>query len=357
MATTGAAVVTFSGADMAFAKSENANGGNRGGNGNRSSERGGNGKSHASQGKGPNGQGAERSTAGRGNGNIGKAIGSVFGGTNRGGGGDRLFGFIPRHEPNGNRGSSGGPATVQRAAPQASVRPVARSAEKEDERLYGNSWKTRLDDGVLETHPRELGPWNSAKRNPQAIANMVEKYERTGEMTGAGGMIGYLVSSYWALDGVDGERTAYFSTLQTAVHDEGLPIDAARRLFESPPLSQEEFDALLYSEEYAGKFEVIDGVVDCAGETDCNEDDRAFLQTELDALTFLAENEGADGDYYAALEAAAEADELVQPNFSPEDEAIRETMLADVKDLLDIDQDDYEFDDPEADESGSDEEI
>lgn len=361
VATAGATIVTFSGADTAFAKSENANGGNRGGNGNGNrggenkgggerggAERGG-GKPANAQGKAAERGNAQGKAAERGNGGSGQKAGNGSGASNRSGGGGKLFGLIPRHQPQNSRGggNGGAAASAQRSAPATSARPAPRSAEDEDERIYGNSWKTRLDDGSLETHPSELGPWNSAKRSPQAVANMVEKYERTGDMSGAGGMIGYLVSSYWALDGEDGARTTYFSTLQTAVDDGALSVAAATRLFEGPPLTQEEFDALLESDDYAGII-VTDGIVSCDAGATCEDDDIALLQAELDALDFLARNDGAEGDYYDALEAAAEADATVVPNRSPEDDEIRQTMLEDVKDLLDIDGTDYDFEEPEA---------
>jgi hypothetical protein len=168
-------------------------------------------------------------------------------------------------------------------------------------------------------------------------------------MTGAGGMIGYLVYSYQMLDGEDGPRAAFFDTLQAAVDDDTLTIEAARRLFDAPPLAPEEFDALIAGEEYAG-IGHADGVVSCDPDATCNASDIAFLQAELDALNYLAENEGAGGDYYGALEAAAEADGIVLPNRSPDDDDVRRTMLEEVKDLLDIDQTDYVFEEPMVDE-------
>jgi hypothetical protein len=355
LATAGAGIVTLSTADVAFAKSDKANGGNRGGNS--SANRGG-GASEAgsdnrsSRGNGgasgeARGNGAERSAAQGGNGKSNAGGGdrdsrsSDTRGT-RGGGNGKLFGFLPAHrsgDADPDETATGRPERAARSAPQASARPEPRSADTlsaEDEEIAGNSWKTRLDDGVLLTHPSELGMWNSARRNPRAIENMVAKYAETGEMSGAGGMIGYLV---WSHQQAAESSTAYFDTLQAAITDGDLTVETAERLLDGS-LSQESFDAALAALGEDVVFE--DGVVSCAEGAVCDAEELADLQADADTLAFLASDEAADlrtaqEGYDAAREDAEAADALVQPNKST-DEEVRAQMLADVKDLLDIDE-------------------
>jgi hypothetical protein len=340
LATAGAGLVTFSTADVAFAKSDKANSGNRGGNsganrGGGASEAGSD--NRASRGNGgasgeARGNGAERSAAQGGNGNTAR-------GGNSGGGNGKLFGFLPAHRS--DTAGSGKPEVgrterAARSAPQASARPEPRSMSAEDEEIAGNSWKTRLDDGVLETHPSELGMWNSARRNPRAIENMVAKYAETGDMSGAGGMIGYLV---WSHQQAAESSTAYYDALQAAITDGDLSVETAERLLDGS-LSQDSFDMAL--DELGEDVVVEDGVISCAAEAVCDAEELAALQEDADALAFLASDEAADlrtaqEDYDAAREDVEAADALVQPNKST-DEEVREQMLADVKDLLDIDE-------------------
>jgi hypothetical protein len=342
LATAGAGLVTFSTADVAFAKSDKANSGNRGGNsganrGGGASEAGGDNRSSRGNGGASGearGNGADRSAAQGGNGN-----GNTARGGNSAGGNGKLFGFLPAHRS--DTAGSGKPEVgrterAARSAPQASARPEPRSMSAEDEEIAGNSWKTRLDDGVLETHPSELGMWNSARRNPRAIENMVAKYAETGDMSGAGGMIGYLV---WSHQQAAESSTAYYDALQAAITDGDLSVETAERLLDGS-LSQDSFDMAL--DELGEDVVFEDGVISCAAEAVCDAEELAALQEDADALAFLASDEAADlrtaqEDYDAAREDVEAADALVQPNKST-DEEVREQMLADVKDLLDIDE-------------------
>jgi hypothetical protein len=355
LATTGAAVVTVSTADMAFAKSEKANSGNRGGNGNGNagsnrgggaSEAGGDNRSSRGNGgasgdaratgsersgaRGDNGSGGERSDARGGNGNGGERSGAR--GSN---GNGKIFGFLPAHRPSNAATEEAEPERTERtarSAPQASVRPAPRSDEEEE--IAGNGWKARLDDGVLDTHPSELGMWNSARRSPQAIANMVAKYAETGDASGAGGAIGYLVHSHQqAAEG----STAWYDALQAAITDGDLTVEEAERLLDGT-LSQDAFDEALAELGDTVIFE--EGVISCAEDAECDPEQLAALQADADTLAFLDSEEAADlrdaqEGYDAALADVAAAEALVQPNKST-DEEVREQMLADVKDLLDI---------------------
>jgi acetone carboxylase gamma subunit len=178
--------------------------------------------------------------------------------------------------------------------------------------------------------------WNSARRNPRAIENMVAKYAETGDMSGAGGMIGYLV---WSHQQAAESSTAYYDALQAAITDGDLSVETAERLLDGS-LSQDSFDMAL---DVLGDDVVFeDGVISCAAEAVCDAEELAALQEDADALAFLASDEAADlrtaqEDYDAAREDVEAADALVQPNKST-DEEVREQMLADVKDLLDIDE-------------------
>jgi hypothetical protein len=354
LATTGAAVVTVSTADTAFAKSEKANSGNRGGNGNAGSNRGGGaseagGDNRSSRGNGGaaaearGDNGVERSTARGNNGNGGERSGARGdngnGGersTARGGNGNgKLFGFLPAHRPSNAAAEEVEPERVERtarSAPQASVRPAPRSDEEEE--IAGNGWKARLDDGMLDTHPSELGMWNSARRSPQAIANMVAKYAETGDASGAGGAIGFLVYAHQqAADG----STAYYDALQAAIDDGDLTVETAERLLDGS-LSQEAFAAAL--DELGEDVDFEGGVISCDEDAICDEEELAALQADADALAYLASEEAADlrtaqEGYDSALADVEAAEALVQPNKST-DEAVRDQMLADVKDLLDI---------------------
>lgn len=340
LATTGAVVVTVATADMAIAKSDKANagnGGNRGGNGGRDANRGNSGKSANAGERGPS----------RGQGQGAKSGGGFAAslGLGRGQGGPKLFGFLPPHQSGGGKSDRQNGQSVQRSAPETSARPAPRGTDIEmDESadIRGNSWKTRLDDGILETHPRELGMWNSARRNPQAIANMVAKYEASCETacdaTGAGGMIGALVSAY---DGYNTEKSDFFDALQASVMAGDLTVDTASRLFDGS-LTQESLEAEIAG--FGGDIVLgEDGMVSCADGAECSDDDLERLQDDADALAFLASDEGADlakaaEDYEMAAETRAIADASVQPNFSVGNAEVQEKMLADVKDLLDIEE-------------------
>jgi hypothetical protein len=344
LATSGAAVVTFATAEVAVAKSDKANGGNRGGNGNgnsnASSNRGGASAAEApGQRTSPGNSGASKAGDSRGN-------ASRSGGTRTTGNG-KLFGFLPAHVPEKSRREPVEQSV--RSAPRTSVRPQPKASEDVAD---GNSWKTRLDDGVLDTHPRELGMWNSAKRSPQAVANMVAKYETTGDATGAGGMIGALVSAY---DTYNEDKSDYFDALQASVTAGDLSADTATRIFDGT-LTQDSFDLDL--ENFEGDIVLgDDGSITCADGADCSDADLARLQEDADALAYLSSEDGADvaqaaEDFEQASEDRAIADASVQPNFSTDDPEIQEQMLTDVKDLLDIEETETpEFVAPEGDET------
>jgi hypothetical protein len=203
---------------------------------------------------------------------------------------------------------------------------------------------------MLDTHPRELGMWNSARRSPQAIANMLAKYEETGEVNGAGGAIGFLV---WSHQQMEEPTTDYFNALQLAVTDEQIAIGAAERLLDGS-LTEESFQDTL--DALGDDVDFVDGVVTCAEDATCDPDVLARLQEDADALAFIASDEGkalAEArDAYDTADADRQAAEaLVQPNFTPDDPNIQEQMLADVKDLLDIEDTDLPgFAPPEPDE-------
>lgn len=352
LATSGAVVVTLSTAGMAIAKSEKANGGggNRGGNG--GNQRAGKSGGEASQAGNRGGQGGQKTSSAGGN-RSGETRGN--GGTRSGNGNGKLFGFLPAHQSDGNgQGAtrSGTRASVQ-GAPNATPRPTPRDESDEgyeDLARYGNSWKSRLDDGMLDTHPRELGMWNSARRSPQAIANMVAKYDATREVTGAGGAIGFLV---WSHEQLEAPTTAYFDALQQAVTDEQIAVGAAERLLDGSLTDDSFQDAL---DALGGDVEVVDGVVTCAEGATCDPDVLAALQEDADALAFLASDDGmALAEARDALDAAdadrLAAEALVQPNFTPGDPDLQAQMLADVKDLLDIEDIDLPDFEPPAEEA------
>jgi hypothetical protein len=345
LATTGAVFVTFSTADMAVAgnhKANGGNGGNRGGNSDRGAERGNSGKSNGAGAQNVNRGGGNSANAG------GKGLAETLGlggGAGAGGGGNKLFGLLPRHQPSGSA-NKGAEQSAGRSAPQTSARPAPKSAPEDDLAQYGNSWKSRVEGGMLETHPRELGMWNSARRSPQAIANMVAKYEETGEVNGAGGMIGFFVSSYSTYNEAKG---SYFDALQAAVDNGDMTAEVAERLF-SGDLTRDSFEDDL--EGFEGDIVLgDDGMVSCADGADCALGDIQRLQADADALATIEsdpELQQLAEDFDAASESRMEADAIVQPNFTPDDPAVQEQMLADVKDLLDVDE--YEtptFVDPE----------
>ncbi|MGI1661587.1 hypothetical protein ACRDNQ_05035 [Palleronia sp. KMU-117] len=343
LATGGAAIVTLSTAGLAIAKSDKANsgGGNRGGNGNGGNQRAGKSGGDAAQtgtrggqgGQKGSSQGGTRSSENRGNG------GGNGGGS--GGGNGKLFGFLPAHQSggNGHGATKSATRTSVQSAPKSAPRPTPRTDDSDEDvddlARYGNSWKSRLDDGRLDTHPRELGMWNSARRSPQAIANMVAKYDASREVTGAGGAIGFLV---WSHQQMAEPTTAYFDGLQQAVTDERITVGAAERLLDGS-LTEDSFQDAV--DALGEDVEVVDGVVTCAEGAVCDPEVLAALQEDADALAFLASEDGADlagaRDAYAEADAdrlAAEA--LVQPKFTPGDPDLQAQMLADVKDLLDI---------------------
>lgn len=338
LATAGAGVVTLSTADVAFAKSDKANGGNRGGNS--SANRGGGASDAGSDNRASRGNGGASGEA-RGNGNGNRSGNGNGKGAERSsaqGGNGKLFGFLPAHRPDtGGQGRTTTERTERtaRSAPQASARPAPRSAE--DEEIAGNGWKARLDDGVLDTHPSELGMWNSARRSPQAIANMVAKYAETGTVSGAGGAIGYLV---WSHQQAADSATGYYDALQGAITNGDLTVETAERLLDGS-LTQESFDAALAELGEDVLFE--DGMISCAPGATCDDDALKALQADADTLAFLASDEAADlrmaqDGYEAAREDVEAAEALVQPNKSTGDEDVRTQMLADVKDLLDIEE-------------------
>ncbi len=351
LALVGASVVAIAAvtAEPAFAKSEKANGGNKGGNG-ASNKAGGKDKGNrggGSAGKkagGKTDKGGKKSSA-----SSNRGDGKVFGGNGRksesrtggSGGNGKLFGFLPAHQPKGSTKKPDTPVKVVKPSPK----PVSKPAKVDQ----GNSWKKRLDDGVLETHPSELGPWNSAKRSPQAVENMVRKYRETGSRTGAGGMIGYFVASYEDLN--DSSET-YFNALQADVTDGNISVGAAERLF-AGDLTKDSFaEDLAFYEDNQDLGVMVslgdDGVISCEGDADACASIVPQLQEDHDALAFLESDGGADTAEFGAIRSDAqatveEANQSVRPNKST-DLTVQEVMLYDVKDLLDVEvKDDFVF--------------
>ncbi len=197
-----AVFVTVATADYAYAK-----GGNGGGNGN------GGGKS------GDNGKSADRG---------GKAGGKSSATVSRSGGGGGLLDLFRGGKSKSQKQAKQKKQRVKQSATTQSA--VVSSPKPASKPSNGNSWKTRLDDGILDTPANELRSWNSAKRSPQALMNMVEKYEATGKANGAGGMIAAFVVAHGDYADAIGPMNGLTDALQTAVDDGLISYDDATAL-------------------------------------------------------------------------------------------------------------------------------
>lgn len=314
------AVTTFVTADAAYAKGN----GNGNGNGNRGGNRGGRedrGGRDDRGGPGDRGRGASEE---RGNsGNAGRGGG-------HGGNGAQTRQAAPqdaRSAPQrGNSAQAPGQLRKAQSAPSSSLAPTARpmtaAAEitPEGEEMPGahsGNWKSRLDDGVLDTPANVLGFWNSARRSEQAIANMVEKYRETGDASGAGGKIGQLIVAYGgyneALGGATGEgglQEAVDSGLISAADanallDGSLAFEDVLAALGADVTSIEDAAAALSDETLGRTVSVVDGVIVCEG-VDCEAiaGDIESLQMQLDDATALTGSIEDLAEAQALLEAA-----------------------------------------------------
>jgi len=322
-------------AEAAHAKPGNGNGGgNGGGNGNR----GGNSaaakdKADARQGGGRDGGGGHPDAGQR--------------GVQRGGGG--LFEalglkkrtVVVRAAPQGETRRA--PKPVVTASPVPRAKPDIADADAgtgEAELAQGNSWKTRLDGG-LTTHPSELGPWNSARRSPVAIANMAEKYRMTGDASGAGGMIGALVVAY---EDYASATTGFQTALDEAIAAELIDEATANRLIDGTLTEDAILTTVMEFEAETGALFVEDeatGTYSCddSGGGDCalvGAEDLDALNADAAALS-LIESDAASDDYSEPALSIEEANAMVQPQKST-DPAVQEAMLADVLGLLGLEE-------------------
>lgn len=295
-----AVTATFMTADYAYAKGGNGNGnGNGGGNG------GGNGKGNGGGGKSSKSGKSDTKSSSR----SGKSGGGLL----------KLF----------NKDKS----TKTRTTRTRVTREPSKAPKSN-----GNSWKTRLDDGMLSTPSYELGAWNSAKRSPRAIANMVEKYRETGKANGAGGMIGQLVAAYEDYNGANEDLE---TALQDAVNNGTLDQATAQSILDGSLSSESIENALVAADLLGDEMVTLDGsTVSCddSGAGDCAaiSDELDALQADVDALdvasTDPAISDALDG--VAGVEdTLATAQSTIVPKKTPE---LYETMKADIEDLLDI---------------------
>lgn len=270
-------------------------------------------------------------------------------------------------EKSAGKGKANAPGQLKKqAAAAATGDGVTAVSTSPRPNTRGKSWKTRLDSEMLQTHPSELGAWNSAKRNPNAIANLVEKYRETGEANGAGGMIAALVVAY---EDYNDAAAPAISILQAAVDGMELSKDDANAILSGGINSMTISDAVssLNGDAPMVEVELADGTtqmqpayvvaydgtaVSCSG-TMCDLVDTSVLNAQAEALssTITVEETDADGnvisstdyrleDYVAMLDdemqAVADANATIVPNKSPDDAAVQEMMQDDVLDLLDL---------------------
>ena len=245
-------------------------------------------------------------------------------------------------------------------AVKSSPRPMTR----------GKSWKTRLDGEMLTTHPSELGAWNSAKRNPNAIANLVEKYRETGEANGAGGMIAALVVAY---EDRNAAVTAAAADLQAAIDAGTITREQVEGILDGS-LNMADLDTDLMTLKDGAGTEIGDYIVvdnpdgsislACFEDADC---DLTAAQMEADRIaagyaalgTVIVPEQVLEdgtiipaktvGDISAEVESADAladaADATIVPNKSPDDATVVDMMIADVLNLLDLAREELELTD------------
>ncbi len=344
---------TVLGADAAFAKSDNGKGnGNGGGNG------GGKGNAGGNSGKGGGNSASSKSASASG------STGSSSATTKNGRTVTRVVEKKVRTKDGRvktvrtiyvSKGKAAQPAARTKAAPQtASVTTetaTTETATAETTKQKGGGWRSRMAAGQTRVPPQELGMWNSAKRSPQAIANMAEKYRETGKITGAGGAIGALVVAYEDMNAAVNGEEGLTSAVQAALDAGEITMEQAEAILSGdlPTAEQLAEQAAALGESYELPEGVTltyeGGVVGCddGGSGGC--DDVLTGADYADVQAEIAEIEGAAGvldneaiaDAMEAVEAAdtqlADAQALVQPNKTPE---LAEDMLADVEELLGI---------------------
>ena len=264
---------------------------------------------------------------------------------------------------NGNRGGNGNGKGLLRAlglVPQTDTQSQTSVASTAPSTGNSNSWKTRID-GEITVHPSELGPWNSARRSPQAIANMVAKYEETGEVNGAGGMVGMFVSAYSGYNSaLAGDPLAEppipsFNDLIQMEIDEGrLDYDAVTAALASGEFPTEE-GLLTRVDDLSGYdlpegvvLSYVDGMVSCedGGSGGCgdveSEDAYADLRAEIESIegdATLLSNEALSArleEIEGAESLLGDAQAMVVPHKTPE---LQEDMLRYIEDLLDVEVD------------------
>lgn len=242
------------------------------------------------------------------------------------------------------------PSTVT-TSPVPAPKPAAIAKADPGADGPGQSWKTRLD-GDLTTPSDELGYWNSARRNPRAVANMAAKVREGTISGGAGFAIGSLVVAYEDYnDTVETFQIELDDAIAAALIDEAT----ANRLI-SGDLRQDAINTTIISlEDQSGAVIAFD---DATGNYSCDDSaggDCSLL--EADALENLASDTAIvdalknDPDYAEladAIDAFGEAGEdlavandTVQPMKSV-DPLVQETMLGEVLDLLDLEAEEPE---------------
>lgn len=303
-----ATVATFAMSDAVYAKGGGGGGGSSGGGG---------GSSSSSKGKsGEKGKSASSSKGGKA---YGKGNGLL----------KRLFGKDKANaakEQNAARKAARVKKVkkadvVTASAVVASPRPAGRP-------LKGQSWKTRLESGMLQTHPSELGMWNSAKRNPNAVANLVEKYRMTGKANGAGGMIAMVVVAYEDYNEVAGPAA---DALQDAVYAGTISYEDAQAIMDGSlttgsiagavddlnlAAALDEADAPLYVVAYDSEAGTVTCTGDCPDVSDL--DGQAGV---LNTVVVEAEIDEATGDVITPAMTAGEIAEDLGEAYGPVEEA------------------------------------
>jgi hypothetical protein len=243
------------------------------------------------------------------------------------------------------------PVRLEPSAPESSIKPVLRPGSEN-----GNNWKTRLDDGQLQTPPSHLKSWNSAKRSPRALQNMVDKYEASGRAAnGAGGMIAAFVVAHDDFARAAEPVAGLTGALQDAIDAGSTSLDSAQAVLDgtlsrsslandvetlNSDLAQEAVpdDTGVPAEETEVTYDPTSGVVTCTGPA-CDDPrvadatDRAAALSASDAY-FAQINDGKPVDEQSDLgtlvgDLATAGDALDQVT------GFDEGMLADIRDLLD----------------------